>query len=117
MAAQASRDQATALAGKARAQFASEIATAQVTYQDAFGRWKRYGSDIAPRSEQLRSTMSYAYQKGGASLLDLLSAERSDNDVRLAGAQAAADTALSIANLKAAFTPSDEKMITHENAK
>ncbi len=117
VAAQASRDQAATLAEKALAQFSSEIATAQVTYGDAYGRWKRYGSDIAPRSEQLRSTMSYAYQKGGASLLDLLSAERSDNEVRLAGAQAAADTALSIANLKAAFTPPDEKMTTHENPK
>jgi len=117
MAAQANRDQAVVLAGKTRAQFASEIATAQVTYQDAFARWNHYGSDIAPRSEQLRSTMSYAYQKGGASLLDLLSAERSDNDVRLAAAQAAADTAVSIANLKAAFTPPDEKTTTHENVK
>ncbi|MDB6039702.1 MAG: Outer rane efflux protein, partial [Verrucomicrobiales bacterium] len=115
-AAAANQKQSTVLADKARAQFASEVATSQVNYQDAYNRWKRYGSDIVPRSENFRSTISYAYQKGGASLLDLLSAERSDNDIRLAAAQAAADTAVSIASLKAAFSPADEKT-THENAK
>ena len=48
---------------------------------------------IRPKSEQIRQTMAYAYQKGGASLLDLLVAERNDNDIRLAAAQAASDTA------------------------
>ena len=46
--------------------------------------------------------MAYAYQKGGASLLDLLVAERNDNDVRLAAAQAASDTAATAAAFKAA---------------
>jgi cobalt-zinc-cadmium efflux system outer membrane protein len=115
-AAAANQRQSALLADKARAQFASEVASSQVNYQDAYTRWKRYGSNIVPRSENLRSTISYAYQKGGASLLDLLSAERSDNDIRLAAAQAAADTAVSIASLKAAFSPADEKT-THENSK
>jgi cobalt-zinc-cadmium efflux system outer membrane protein len=114
--AEANQRQSALLAGKARAQFASEVATSQVNYQDAYTRWKRYGGEIVPRSENFRSTISYAYQKGGASLLDLLSAERSDNEIRLAAAQAAADTAVSIAALKAAFNPADEKT-TYENAK
>ena len=46
--------------------------------------------------------MAYSYQKGGASLLDLLVAQRNDNDVRLALAQAASDAALALAALKAA---------------
>ena len=47
--------------------------------------------------------MLFAYQKGGASLLDFLVAERNDNDVRLASAQAAADTATAIAARQAAL--------------
>jgi outer membrane protein TolC len=46
--------------------------------------------------------MAYAYQKGGASLLDLLVAERNDNDIRLAAAQAASDMASAGAAFKAA---------------
>jgi cobalt-zinc-cadmium efflux system outer membrane protein len=48
-------------------------------------------------------TISYAYQKGGAALLDLLSAQRTDNDVRIATAQAMADSAtaaVTLANVK-----------------
>jgi outer membrane protein TolC len=46
--------------------------------------------------------MAYAYQKGGASLLDLLVAERNDNDIRLVAAQAASDVASTGAAFKAA---------------
>jgi outer membrane protein TolC len=46
--------------------------------------------------------VAYAYEKGGTSLLDLLVAERNDNDVRLALAQAASDMTLAAATLKAA---------------
>ena len=51
----------------------------------------------------MRQTVSFAYQRGGASLLDLLSAQRTDNEVRLATAQAAAETAKAAADLKAAL--------------
>jgi cobalt-zinc-cadmium efflux system outer membrane protein len=51
----------------------------------------------------VRQTVSFAYEKGGASLLDLLSAQRTDNEVRLATAQAAAETAKAAADLKAAL--------------
>jgi hypothetical protein len=45
--------------------------------------------------------MAYAYEKGGASLLDLLIAERNDNEVRLSATQAAGDTAIAAATFKA----------------
>ena len=65
-------------------------------------RWRSYRESIRPKSEQIRQTMAYAYQKGGASLLDMLVAERNDNDIRLAAAQAASDTASAGAAFKAA---------------
>ena len=61
-------------------------------YEDASNRWQRYREDIRPKSAEVRTTKAYAYQKGGASLLDMLVAERDDNEVRLAAIQAASDT-------------------------
>ena len=57
----------------------------------------------------MRKTISFAYEKGGASLLDLLLAERNDNDVRLATAQAAAEAANAAAALKAATYVSERE--------
>ena len=48
--------------------------------------------------------MAFAYNKGGASLVDLLNAEQTDNTVRLAVAQAMSDTASTAADLIAART-------------
>ena len=87
---------------KLQAQAAADIATALVAYADANKRWQTYRDTIRPKSEEVRKTKAYAYQKGGASLLDMLVAERDDNEVRLAAIQAASDTATAIATLKAA---------------
>jgi cobalt-zinc-cadmium efflux system outer membrane protein len=51
---------------------------------------------------KVRETVAFAYEKGGASLVDLLQAERTDNDVRLATVQAMSDTAGARADLEAA---------------
>ncbi|NBV21777.1 MAG: TolC family protein [Proteobacteria bacterium] len=93
---------------KLRAQIAADIAAARVAYEEASGRLQRYRDQIRPKSEQVRKTVAFAYEKGGASLLDLLSAERNDNDVRLATAAAAADAATAAVNLKAALNFSTE---------
>lgn len=93
---------------KLRAQIAADIAAARVAYAEASGRLQRYREQIRPKSEQVRKTVAFAYEKGGASLLDLLSAERNDNDVRLATAAAAADAATAAVNLKAALNYSSE---------
>jgi outer membrane protein, heavy metal efflux system len=50
----------------------------------------------------VRESVAFAYDKGGASLVNLLDAERTDNDVRLATAQAMSDTASAVADLEAA---------------
>ena len=101
-AAEAARDQAQAQASKIGTQIASEIASAEIAYREAFARWRRYLDQIAPSSAAVVATVSFAYQKGGASLLDLLSAERNDNDIRVATAQAMADCATASATLAVA---------------
>jgi outer membrane protein, heavy metal efflux system len=102
LAAEAAREQARLAYEKARAQAVADIATALLVYDDAAKRWQSFRESIRPKSERVRKTKAYAYQKGGASLLDMLVAERDDNEVRLAANQAASDTATALATLKAA---------------
>ncbi len=102
LAAEAAREQARLAFEKAKAQAMADIATALLAYHEAMTRWQNYRDSIRPKSEEVRKTKSYAYEKGGASLLDLLVAERDDNDVRLAALQAASDTAVALAALQAA---------------
>jgi cobalt-zinc-cadmium efflux system outer membrane protein len=102
-AAQASLDQARIQAEKARAQVAADVMVARNSVQSALQRWQRYRDELVAKSGRIRDSVSYAYQNGGASLLDLLSAQRNDNDVRLAAAQAAADAATAGATLSAAL--------------
>jgi cobalt-zinc-cadmium efflux system outer membrane protein len=102
LAAEAAREQARLAYEKSKAEAVADIAVARLAYEDALKRWRSYGESIRPKSEQIRQTMAYAYQKGGASLLDLLVAERNDNDIRLAAAQAASDTVSAAAAFNAA---------------
>ncbi len=102
LAAEAAREQARLAYEKTSAQAQADIAAARFAYAEALKRWARYRETIRPKSEQIRKTVAYAYQKGGASLLDLLSTQRNDNDVRLAAAQAQADLIAAGAALKAA---------------
>jgi outer membrane protein, heavy metal efflux system len=103
LAAKAAQEQARLAYEKAAAQAAADIATARFAYDDAIKRWQNYRDRIRPKSESVRKTKAYAYEKGGASLLDMLVAERDDNDVRLAAMQAANDTAVALAQLRAAL--------------
>lgn len=103
-AAQATIEQAGVQLAKMEAQAAAEIVAAQTTYSSALSRWQRYREQLVPKSRQIQETVAFAYEKGGATLLDLLSAQRNDNDVRLATAQAAADTANAAAALRAALS-------------
>jgi cobalt-zinc-cadmium efflux system outer membrane protein len=102
MAAEAAREQARLAYEKIKAQAVADIATALLAYDDARARWESYRDNIRPKSEQIRKTITYAYEKGGASLLDLLSTQRNDNDVRLAAAQAQSDILVALAALNAA---------------
>lgn len=101
-AAEAARDQSALSLGKITAQARADTANAEVSYQEAQVRLRRYQDQIRPRSAQVRESVAFAYSKGGASLVDLLTAERDDNNIRLATAQARSDTASAAADLKAA---------------
>jgi cobalt-zinc-cadmium efflux system outer membrane protein len=107
-AAEAALDQVAIQLEKVSAQAVAEIATARTSYEFALSRWLTYRDELIPKSRQVRETVAFAYQKGGASLLDLLSAQRNDNDVRLATAQAAADTASAAGALRAALNAPDQ---------
>ncbi len=102
-AAEATLEQTRILAEKARAQAAADVIVAKNSYASALDRWQHYRDELQPKSAKIRETVAYAYEKGGTSLLDLLSAQRNDNDVRFATAQAAADAATASAALKAAL--------------
>ena len=100
--AQATRDQAQIQLDRLRAQVAAEIVTSEIDFNNASERWDRYQNQIQPNSEKVRKSVAFAYEKGGASLVDLLTAQRTDNEIRLATAQAEADSAAAAITLTAA---------------
>jgi len=111
-AAQASLEQYQDALGKVQAQAAADAASAQVEYQEASARLRRYQTAILSQSAKSRASISFAFEKGSATLVDLLEAERTDNTVRLAAAQAMADTASATADVMAARTTVTELSMT-----
>ena len=101
-AAQAAVDQDELALGKVKTQNASDVANAQVEYREAYDRLQRYQTLIVPQSARSRAAVSFAFEKGAASLVDLLEAERTDNTVRMSMAQAQSDTASGAADVIAA---------------
>ncbi len=101
-AAQAAVDQFEEALGKIKGQAAADMANAESAYDEAHGRWLRYRDEIAPKSANVRESVAFSYEKGAATLVDLLNAEQTDNTIRLALAQAMNDTASTAADLKAA---------------
>ncbi len=111
-AALASEKQLRIAMGRVQAQVAADLASAEDEYDEARARWLRYHDQLVPQSARVRESVAFAYEKGGASLVDLLEAERTDNDIRLAMAQAMSDTAAARADLEAArnvLTPAQLK--------
>jgi cobalt-zinc-cadmium efflux system outer membrane protein len=103
-AAKAARDQAALEVARLEAEVRADLATLSAARDEAAGRWRRYRDELRPRSDEIRRSVSLAYQKGGASLIDLLEAQRNDNDVRLATMQAASDAVIAAAELRSAAT-------------
>ncbi len=101
-AAQVNVEQSEIALGKIRMQALADIANGESAYNEAYSRFLRYRDLTGPKSGQVRESVAYSYEKGGASLVNLLDAERTDNDVRLATVQAMADTASAAADLAAA---------------
>lgn len=107
-AAQAAVEQSRIAMEKLRAQAIGDLVNARAAFDEAYGRLQRYRGQIAPKSASARESVTFKFNKGGATLVDLLEAERTDNDVRVAAAQAMADTASSAADLVAAQTTRTE---------
>lgn len=93
LAAQAARNQAQAQLDKMRTQAAADVATARAAYAEARARADAYQHELEPKSASIVQTVEYSFGKGGASLVELLAAERNDNDIRIAAARARADVA------------------------
>jgi cobalt-zinc-cadmium efflux system outer membrane protein len=104
LAAEAAWEQARFALEKIQVQAAADMLTSELAYQDSIKKWRTYRDEIRPKSEGVRQALAYAYAKGGTSLLDMLVAERNDNDIRLAATQAAGDAAAALAALRAATT-------------
>lgn len=100
--AQVARDAAARERARVAAAIAGDQASAEANFASASERWNAYRDGILAKTEDVRQSVVYAYQNGGASLLALLEAERSAAQVRLAAAQAAADTVTAAADLAAA---------------
>ena len=74
-----------------------------MAFHEASQRARRYQTSLVPKSADVARSVSYAFEKGGAALVDLLEAERNDNAIRVAAVQSQADTASSAAVLQAAL--------------
>jgi cobalt-zinc-cadmium efflux system outer membrane protein len=110
-AAEATVDQMVIALGKIKAQAFADVADAVIEYDEAHNRFVEYRDKTRPKSSFTREAVAYAYEHGGASLVDLLEAERTDNTVRQAVAQAMSDTASAVADLNAAQTALTETEI------
>ncbi|HXM75248.1 MAG TPA: TolC family protein, partial [Thermoanaerobaculia bacterium] len=86
----------------ARLRVRSELASTRDALDAAAARATRYANDLLPKAERVRSTVEYAYGQGGASLLELLEAERNANEIRLAAASAQGDVVATRADFAAA---------------
>ncbi len=101
--AQAARNQAEAHLDSVRVQAAADVSAARVAYREARDRARRYEQSLVPKSAEVTKSVVYAYEKGGAALIDLLDAQRNDNSIRQAAVQADADAAAAAAALLAAL--------------
>ncbi len=86
--------------GRVRAE--QDLAATRQALEIASARAARLAGDLQPKAEVVRDTVRYAYQQGGASLLELLEAERNATDIRLAAAAARGDLAAARADYLAA---------------
>jgi cobalt-zinc-cadmium efflux system outer membrane protein len=113
-AARAAVDQSRIALEQLKAQAAADYAMARSEYAEASARCQMYRDQTVPKSAKVRETIEFKYQKGAATLIDLLNAEQTDNTVRLALDQAMNDTAAAAADLKAASATLSESQLRAE---
>ena len=113
-AARAAVDQARIALEQLKAQAVADYATARSEYSEASARWHMYRDQTVQKSARVRETIEFKYQKGAATLVDLLNAEQTDNSVRLALVQSMNDSAAAVADLKAASATLSESQLRAE---
>lgn len=101
-AAESARDQAGDEARRVRAQAAAELNAARARVAAAFEKQRRYRDELLPSAESVQATVAFSYERGRASLLEVLEAERSLNEVRLATVASEAEAVAAAADLAAA---------------
>lgn len=69
----------------------TELASTRAALAAAEARLVRYERDLVPRAARAREAVAFAWSEGGASLVELLEAERSAADVALSAAGARSD--------------------------
>jgi cobalt-zinc-cadmium efflux system outer membrane protein len=67
-----------------QAQIFSDVASAYVALVSGLNLLRTYKSKYVPLAIEVRDTVSFSYQRGGASLLEYLDSEKSYRDTRLA---------------------------------
>ena len=96
---------------RGRVRTEQDLAATREALEIARERASRFAGELVPKSTSVRDTVRFAYELGGASLLELLEAERNANDLLVAAAAAQGDLAAARADYRAArlAAPATEK--------
>ena len=95
-------ERASRLRDAARAQVIADVDTAYATFLSARDKHNKINGNYLPKAEIVRERVNLSYQKGAATLLDYLEAQRSYREVSKAGIGALSDLITAMATLEAA---------------
>jgi outer membrane protein, heavy metal efflux system len=99
-AARATRTQAELQLRSTQLQVEEEVRDAYSRYQAAVQRLQLYRGGMLKDADRVLEARLYAYQRGGATLLEVIDAQRTSADVYLAYSQALADHAKALVNME-----------------
>jgi len=100
--ARASRTQAELQLRSAQIQVESEVRDAYSRYQASVSRLKLYQGGVLKEADRVLQARLYAYQRGGATLLEVIDAQKTSATIYLAYSQALADHANALVTLEVA---------------
>ena len=101
-AARATRTQAELQLSAAQLQAETEVRSAYSRYQASVQRLELYRSGMLKNADRVLEARLYAYQRGGATLLEVIDAERTSADVYLSYSQALVENAHALVALEQA---------------
>src|SRR3984893_984466 len=100
--ARASRTQAELQLRAAQIQVESEVRDAYSRYQASVSRLKLYQGGVLKEADRVLQARLYAYQRGGATLLEVIDAQKTSATIYLAYSQELADNANALVTLEEA---------------